>query len=121
MDKKALLDKVNTLDEKGLKDLLRELKLYQDLQQKLWKRWQELFERKENGEKLYVVEYFPSISEDVAWEQAEGIYKKAFDENVSRDKVKFISKEALLWGMKVYLDDSMVDLSFSKIEQLIKN
>jgi hypothetical protein len=38
MDKIALLGKVQDLDAKGLKNLLSELKLYQDLQKKLGKR-----------------------------------------------------------------------------------
>jgi hypothetical protein len=38
MDKTALLNKVQNLDEKGLKNLLSELKLYQDLKKKLGNR-----------------------------------------------------------------------------------
>lgn len=120
MDKTALLDKVQTLDEKGLKNLLSELKLYQDLQKKLGNRWEDLFDRKHSWEKLLVVEHFTSVTEDMAWEQAESVYKKAFALDVSREKVKFVSRDTLKWGIKVYLDDSMVDLSFSKIEQSIK-
>ena len=121
MDKTTLLDKVETLDAKGLKNLLSELKLYQNLQTQLGKRWEELFDRKHSWEKLLVVEYFSSITEDMAWEQAQSIYKKAFKVDVQREKVKFISKETLKWGIKVYLDDFMVDLSFSKIEKQVRN
>jgi len=46
MDKTTLLDKVQHLDGKGLKNLLSELKLYQDLQKKLGQRGADLFDRK---------------------------------------------------------------------------
>jgi hypothetical protein len=49
------------------------------------------------------------------------VYQKAFETVVLREKVQFMIKEWLKWGIKVYLDDSMVDLSFSKIEKIIKN
>lgn len=120
MDKTALLNKVQNLDEKGLKNLLSELKLYQDLKKKLGNRWEEIFDRKHSWEKLLVVEHFSSVTEDMAWEHAKSVYKKAFELDVLREKIKFISKDALKWGIKVYLDDSMVDLSFSKIEKSIK-
>ncbi len=121
MDKIALLGKVQDLDAKGLKNLLSELKLYQDLQKKLGKRWEELFDRKHSWEKLLIVEHFTSVTEDMAWEQAKTVYTKAFELDVAREKVKFISRDTLKWGIKVYLDYSMVDLSFSKIEKSIKN
>lgn len=121
MDALALSDKIKDLDAKGLKELLREVKLYQELSKKLWKRGEELFARKHSGEKLFVVEYFSAVSEDLAWEQAQSVYKKAFDLDVQKDTVKFVKNDGLKWGIKVYVDDSMVDLSFSKIERSIKN
>ena len=121
MDNNALSEKINNLDAKGLQELLREVKMYQDLKTKLGKRWEELFERKHSWEQLLVVEYFTSVSEDLAWEQAKNVYKKAFEMDVQKEKVLFVQNEWLQWGIKVYLDDSMVDLSFSKIEKFIKN
>jgi len=31
----------------------------------------------------------------MAWEQAKNVYKKAFELDTNRDKVKFVSREAL--------------------------
>jgi hypothetical protein len=38
MDNKVLSEKINNLDAKGLDELLKELKMYQDLKTKLGKR-----------------------------------------------------------------------------------
>lgn len=121
MDNKVLSEKINNLDAKGLQELLKEVKLYQDLKRKLGNRWEDLFERKHSKEKLLVVEHFTSVSEDLAWEQAQVVYQKAFTTIVQREKVQFMIKDWLKWGIKVYLDDSMVDLSFAKIAKTIKN
>lgn len=121
MDKITLLKKVENLDAKGLKNLLRELKLYQDLQKKLWDRGVDLFERKHSGKKQLVVEYFPSLWEESAWKQAENVYSKVFNLDTQREKIKFVSKESIKWWMKIYFDDSMVDLSFEKIEKQVRN
>lgn len=121
MDKKVLSEKINSLDAKGLQELLKEVKLYQDLKTKLGNRWEDLFERKHSCEKLLIVEHFTSVWEDLAWDQAKVVYQKAFNMTVQKEKVQFIQKEWLKWGIKVYLDDSMVDLSFAKIEKFIKN
>lgn len=120
MDTFALKEKIKDLDANGLKTLLKEVKLYQELSGKLGKRGRELFERKHSGEKLLVVEYFTALNEDLAWQQAQSVFKKAFDLDVQREKVLFVQDERLQWGIKVYMDDSMVDLSFSKIERFIR-
>jgi hypothetical protein len=52
-----------------------------------------LFERKHSKENLLVVEHFTSVSEDLAWEQAQVVYQKAFETVVLREKVQFMIKE----------------------------
>jgi hypothetical protein len=66
------------------------------------------------------VEYYPALGENSAWEEAQVVYKKVFWETVDKNDVSFVESENISWGMKVYMDDSMVDLSFSKIEKIIK-
>ncbi len=121
MDTLTLSKDIKTLWAEELKNLLKELKLYQDLQKKLGDRGEELFEKKHSWKNSFSVEYFPAVWDKLAWEQAEAVYKKVFSQNITKEQVSFVEKEELLWGIKVYLDDSMVDLSFSKIEKSIKN
>lgn len=120
MDTIALSDKIKDLDATQLQSLLKELKLYQNLSSQLWKRGEDLFARNKENKNLFQVEYFTALSEDSAWEQAQVVFEKVFKQEVQRTEIQFIQKESLGWGIKVYMDDSMVDLSFSKIEKIIK-
>ena len=113
------------MDFKGLKKdeletLLSKLSLYKDLQKKIWKRGVDLFKRERTKEKLLQVEYFPSISEKIAYDNAIHVYSKIFNINPKQDEIRFIEKRSLGGWIKVYKDDSMVDLSFSKVENLLK-
>ena len=106
------------LDE--LQNILKEIKVYKALSRGLWRRWRNLYHKQHNNTKQYVVEYYPSLWEDSAWEQAQSVYKKVLDEAVEKSDIIFIQKPELKWGMKVYADDTMVDLSYSKIEKQIQ-
>ncbi len=108
------------LNREELKDLLSELNTYKDMQKKLWKRWAELFKRDIKWENMFEVHFFPSISEDVAYDNALYVFKKVFEVSPQKKDIKFVPNKTLWWGIKVYRDDSMVDLSFSKVEKLLK-
>jgi len=110
---------VDTLDLQGLQNLLNEVKTYKDLRSKLGNRWVELFKRNMENKHLLLVEYFPSVGKELAREIALWVYKKSFDLNVDETDIVFTPKEAVKWWVKVYKDDFMVDVSFSKIEKLI--
>jgi hypothetical protein len=42
-----------------------------------------------------VVEYVSSITEDIAWEQAQSVYKESFSLDVQKENVTFIVNDAL--------------------------
>lgn len=100
--------------------LLMHVREYADMTQKLGLRGRKLFSHKLLWKKEYVVEYFPNLWEDTAWSQAEQVFKKSFSETPSREDVIFIAHNDLKGGMKVYVDDNMVDVSFKKVENLLK-
>jgi hypothetical protein len=95
------------------------VKAYKELRNKLWNRWVEQFKRNIENKYLLLVEYFPSVGKDLAKDIALWIYKKHFDLDVNETDIIFVEKEALKWWIKVYKDDFMVDVSFSKIEKLV--
>ena len=111
---------LSNLNLKQLREILSWLRQYQDLKKKVWKRWVDYFKRTLNSENLYVVEYYPSIQEDDAYFIAKDVYKRTFWIDVDKSKIKFCTKDSILWWIKVYRDDSMIDLSFLKIEKLMK-
>jgi len=108
------------LNKEELEKLLKDLNLYNDLRKKLWKRWTNLFKRNINSSNLLEVEYFSSISEDIAYDNALEIYMKVFNISPKRNEIRFISKDSIQWWIKVYKDDLMVDFSFSKVENILK-
>lgn len=110
----------DTLDLKGLRTLLHEMNTYKDLRSKLWNRWIELFKRNMNNKNLLVVEYFPSAPKDVVEDIATGVYKNTFALEVKKEDIVFVEKKDIWWWVKIYKDDLMVDMSFSKVQKLIR-
>jgi len=110
---------INKLNLKELKFLLKKIKTYKEFRNKLWNRWVELFKRNMNNKNLLVVEYFPSIDENLAKNIALKVYKKKFNLDVKENEIVFIKKEELKWWIKVYKNDFLVDLSFLKVEKKI--
>ena len=108
-----------SLDLDGLRSLLWELKTYRSLSKDLWKRWQEAYERRKKYTNQYVIEYYPDVGESLALEQALWVYEKVFEEKPNKDYITLIPSVVLKWWIKVYRDDSMVDLSYARIEKQI--
>jgi len=104
-----------------LQSVLKELRLYRDLSNELWERGKDLFDRIQNGKQSYQVEYFSAVNLDLAWKSAEEIFSKVFKVQPKKDEVKFLKNDNLKWGIKVYLNDEVVDLSFDKVEKALKN
>lgn len=115
------MEEINKLNLEELKELHSKLDLYRTLKKQLWTRWINLFQRNENNSNLLLVEYFDSISEEIAYEKASEVYKKVFDISPKKEEIAFIAKHSISGGIKVYKDDSMVDVSFSKIENYMKS
>jgi len=111
------LDNLNLVE---LRNLLNQVKNYKDLKVKLWNRWIELYKRNLAHKDLYLVEYFGETSLDDIYNISNDIYKNTFKVDLKKDDIKFVRNDDLKWGVKVYKNDSMVDLSFSRIEKLIK-
>jgi hypothetical protein len=78
MIKMEVSEMIQKLDTKALSELLKEVKLYNDLTKQLGKRGREQYFRDLKDEKLLIVEHVSSVSENTAWEQAQGVYEKSF-------------------------------------------
>jgi len=108
------------LDKAELEKLLKDLKVYNQLIKKVWKRWKDIFDNKFNWINQYSVEYYGDIDESFVLTEAKTIYKKMFDIDVVDTDIKLIKNEKIKWGIKIYLNDSLVDLSFLKFYNLLK-
>ncbi len=114
------MDVLKDLNSDQLKKLLNELLEYQDMTKKLWERGRKLFVRELTGIPYLMVEYYPSLEIQDVYESAKEVYEKMFSIEPKMEQIHFVSKPDILWGMKVYKDDQMVDMSFSKVEKQLK-
>jgi hypothetical protein len=60
------------------------------------------------------------MSQDEVYKSALSVYEKVFSCSPKKEEISFIEKNSLAGGMKVYKDDISVDMSFSKVEKLLK-
>lgn len=111
---------IDNLDLKELKAVLKQVKVFKDLKNKLWKRWIALFNRNKENKDLFIVEYF---WENIVWEVYElsvKIFKEKFNNDLQKSDINFIRNDDIKWWIKIYKNDEMVDLSFLKIEKQIR-
>lgn len=111
---------LDTMKLEELKSLMHELREYSDMTKKLGLRGRKLFSHNLLGKKEYIVEYFPVFGEDAAWQQAQTVFQKSFSETPKKEDVVFIASQNVKGGIKVYVDDNMVDVSFKKVEDLLQ-
>lgn len=114
------MDKISTLNSSQLKDILKWLKTYADMSKKIGIRWRTLFHRTISNENAYKIEYMLPMTQSEAWEQWALAFKKAFWDSPKKENVVFSLNESLLGGIKIFQNDQMVDLSFSKAVNSIK-
>lgn len=102
-----------------LRQTLKQLKIYKELKNKLGNRWTIIYKNSIDNIKSLVVEYSSSTNKDFALEQSISIYKDIFKIEVSKDEIKLIENKDLIWGIKVFYEDNMVDLSFLKYQKVL--
>lgn len=102
-----------------LRQTLKQLKIYKEFKNKVGNRWTNIYKNSLNNVKNLVVEYSSSINKDFALEQSISIYKDTFKIEVSKDKIKLVENKDLIWGIKVFCEDNMVDLSFLKYQKVL--
>jgi hypothetical protein len=108
------------LNKEELWWLLKDLKLYSNITNKLWYRWKRIFSKLINDKSYYLVEYYPYADLEFVFTKSLEIYKRFFMCTPSREEIIFLPKKSILWWIKVYKDDDVVDLSFEKVERNLK-
>jgi len=108
------IDSLSVADAKGL---LKHLNVYRDMKKKLWLRGVALFKRNLSGTSTFLVEHFSTVSEDLAFAKSQTVYKKTFNVEPKRADIEFRQVDHIGWWIKVYMDDNMVDMSYSKIKK----
>jgi hypothetical protein len=114
------MKQLENIDLAQAKDILKHLRSYSDMSKRLGLRGRELFMKNFTNTQSFTVEYFPALGEQSAWETAQDVFTKSFSLSPKRQEVKFIENASIKGGMKVYVNDNMVDLSYKKVENLMQ-
>jgi len=114
------MEKLENLNSGELKKVLKWLKLYSDLSRKLWNRGKSIFSRKLSWKNSYKVEYTSALTKELAFEKAKLAFNKAFWCMPEKEDIVFIKNDTIFWGIKIFENDNMVDLSLSKAIDQIK-
>ena len=114
------MENLEKLNSGELKIVLKWLKLYRDLSRKLWNRWKAIFDRELSWKNLFKVEYTSTSNINNVWGKAELAFEKAFSVKPDKKDVVFIKNDTIFWGIKIFKNDDMVDLSLSKAIDQIK-
>lgn len=105
---------IENLNKNEATALLKELKTYKDLKQKLWNRGIEIFKNNSKNIQTCKVEYFPSLTQDFVLEKSLEVYKNNFKINIDPENIVFVENKKIMWGLRIFFDDKMIDLSFLK-------
>ncbi len=114
------MENLNKLNKTELENLLKKLKLYNTLKRQLWNRAKQEFDKIINWKQVYKVEYFEWISKQEALNEAIKIYKKIFDINIDEKSIIMKENKELNWGIRVFKNDNMIDLSYRRIENFFR-
>ena len=114
------MKQIENMNLEQCRELLKNVQSYANMTKKIGKRGRELFVKTLLGTKSYTVEYFPALGESSAWKQAENVFLKSFSLSPKKEEVKFTPNKEIKGGMKVYVDDNMIDLSYKKVETLLQ-
>jgi len=111
---------LENLNKQELQALLKDLSLYKKLVSQVWARWKEIFASIKEWKNKFVVEFFSNLDEDFVYSESLKVFEKVFWQKPKKDEISFIESPKLLGWMKIYFNDDMVDMSFLKIQNLIK-
>jgi len=109
------------LSKEQLKDLLKDLSLYKTLSTQIWKRWTEIFSHLKEWKNKFSVEFFPNLEKNFVLEESKKIFSKIFWKNPSDWEISLKENKKILWWMKIFFNDDMIDMSFLKFQKIIKN
>lgn len=113
---------ISKLNKLQLKELLKKLQLLNSLKKSLWNRWTKEFDRINNWVDSYKIEYYDSESVGLSYvkEKSTESFNKLFWLNLEINQIQFISNKNLKWWIRIFFNDNMFDLSYTRFEKLLK-
>jgi len=99
--------------------LIKSLKKYSKITSQIWNRWKKIFFDNIDNKIQLTVEYSLWLNKDEVLEQALQVYIKSFKKDINIQDITLVIKNDLIWGMRVFYWDNMIDMSFKRILQNI--
>ncbi|EKD29727.1 MAG: hypothetical protein ACD_78C00303G0005 [uncultured bacterium (gcode 4)] len=109
---------ISSYTKSELVTILRGLKLYRTLDKQVGKRGRELFARSRSPHESYRVEYVGESHADLE-PLVLSTYQSRFDIQVPREQIIWKRNDALKWGVRLFVGDDMVDVSFKEAERRV--
>lgn len=114
------MENIKDLSLAELKSILKDVRKLKDIRAKLGKRWIKAYSNLKTNKKECIVEYSSWLDVEYVKNRSSEVYQNVFNYQISWNEVWFKEKSSLIWGMKVYYWDSVIDLSFSNIEKKLR-
>lgn len=116
------MEDISKLNKTELRDLLKQIKLFEYLKRSLWKRWILEFEKISYWKKICKIEYSDFWDTSLAYYKAKSV--KLFNDlywlNITETEISFVSNKNLIWWIRIFFNDNMFDLSYKRFEKLMK-
>lgn len=113
---------ITNLWKKELETLLKKLKLLSSLKKSLGNRGTKEYHKILDGKDILKVEYFDFGTDALAYVQEKSLesFKKLFWLEVQLTQIEFVKNQNLQGWMRVFYNDNMFDLSYSRFQNLLK-
>lgn len=113
---------ISKLNKVELKELLKKTKLLNSLMKSLWKRWVSEYRKVSKWINSYRVEYydFTQMSSSFLEEKILEWFYKLFWLKLKKDDIEFILNKDLKWWIRIFVNDNMFDMAYSRFEKILK-
>ncbi len=110
---------IDNLTKIEAQELSKNLKKYNQISKTVWNRWKKMFLLNLDNKKELLIEYSLWLDPNEVLEKGIPLYKKVFWLEVKKQDIVLKLDEKLMWWIRLYYWDSMLDMSFKKILQNI--
>ncbi|MBW7954320.1 hypothetical protein H3C61_00705 [Candidatus Gracilibacteria bacterium] len=110
------------LDKNLLNDLLKKLKLLNSLNKSLGKRGKKEFLKINDNIDSFKVEYFDFGANSLGFIESESIkaFKNVFGLDLNTSQIEFVKNQNLKGGFRIFYNDKMFNMSYSRFENILK-
>lgn len=107
---------INKYSKSELTEISKLLKKYRSLRKNIGKKSSAIIETELSWEVRILIEYFPALDKNSITDKVNDIYLSIFWEKVNVNKIIWKENELLVWWIRLFLGDDMLDISFENVK-----